>query len=250
MVAVASRANISAPTIPQTKLLLGKESPEGLAARLVTGTKLADPAVRKALWEGGQAAIDASTDPMIVYARSLDANDRALQKRYDDDGRRAADRGPGQARRRALRRLRRHASIPTRPSRCASATARSPAGWSAARWCRPAPRSAAPSTARPAPRRSTCRQAFIANRAKIDANATYDFVTTNDIIGGNSGSPVIDRQGRVIGAAFDGNIHSLGGNYGYDGTINRTVVVSTAAVQEALEKIYPAPNLVAELKGN
>ena len=91
--------------------------------------------------------------------------------------------------------------------------------------------------------------AFAANRAKIDANTTYDFVTTNDIIGGNSGSPVIDRQGRVIGAAFDGNIHSLGGNYGYDGTINRTVVVSTAAVQEALESIYPAPHLVAELKG-
>ncbi len=53
----------------------------------------------------------------------------------------------------------------------------------------------------------------------------------------------------MIGAAFDGNIHSLGGNYGYDGTINRTVVVSTDAIQEALEKIYPAPALVAELKG-
>ena len=91
--------------------------------------------------------------------------------------------------------------------------------------------------------------AYAANRAKIDPKVAYDFVTTNDIIGGNSGSPVIDKQGRVIGAAFDGNIHSLGGNYGYDGSINRTVVVSTAAVQEALEKIYPAPNLVAELKG-
>ena len=68
---------------PQTQLLLGKESPEGLADRLVRGTKLADPAVRKALWDGGQAAIDASTDPMIVYARRIDANDRALQKRYD-----------------------------------------------------------------------------------------------------------------------------------------------------------------------
>ena len=77
---------------------------------------------------------------------------------------------------------------------------------------------------------------------------TYDFVTTNDIIGGNSGSPVIDRDGTVIGAAFDGNIHSLGGNYGYDGTMNRTVAVSTAAVQEALETIYPAPALVAELR--
>ena len=53
----------------------------------------------------------------------------------------------------------------------------------------------------------------------------------------------------MIGTAFDGNIHSLGGNYGYDGTINRTVAVSTGAIQEALEKIYPAPLILAELKG-
>ncbi len=90
---------------------------------------------------------------------------------------------------------------------------------------------------------------FVRNQARIDRKATYDFVTTNDIIGGNSGSPVVDRQGRVIGAAFDGNIHSLGGNYGYDGTLNRTVVVSAAAVDEALRNIYPAPALLAELKG-
>ena len=86
-------------------------------------------------------------------------------------------------------------------------------------------------------------------QAGSTAAATYNFVTTNDIIGGNSGSPVVDRNGAVIGAAFDGNIHSLGGNYGYDATLNRTVVVSTDAVQEALEKIYPAPALVAELRG-
>ena len=90
-------------------------------------------------------------------------------------------------------------------------------------------------------------QAFVARREAIDPSVTYDFVTTNDIIGGNSGSPVIDREGTVIGAAFDGNIHSLGGNYGYDGTLNRSVSVSTAAVQHALETIYPAPALVAEL---
>ena len=90
---------------------------------------------------------------------------------------------------------------------------------------------------------------FTAAKNKINPVTAFDFVTTNDIIGGNSGSPVIDRAGTVIGAAFDGNIHSLGGNYGYDGSLNHTVVVSTAAVQEALEKIYPAPNLVAELRG-
>ena len=69
---------------PQTKLLLGKESPEGLAARLVAGTKLADPAVRKTLWDGGQAAINASTDPMIVYARGIEANDRRLITIHDE----------------------------------------------------------------------------------------------------------------------------------------------------------------------
>ena len=89
---------------------------------------------------------------------------------------------------------------------------------------------------------------FVTARGKIDANTVYDFTTTNDIIGGNSGSPVIDKSGAVIGAAFDGNIHSLAGNYGYDGSNNRTVVVSTDAIEEALEKIYPAPALVAELK--
>ena len=91
--------------------------------------------------------------------------------------------------------------------------------------------------------------AFAANQARIDKRVVYDFVTTNDIIGGNSGSPVIDKAGTVIGAAFDGNIHSLGGDYGYDPVLNRTVAVSTAAVQEALETIYPAPWLARELAG-
>jgi V8-like Glu-specific endopeptidase len=232
---------------PQTRLLLGKESPEGLAARLVSGTKLADPVVRKALWDGGQAAIAASTDPMIVYARSLDANDRALQKRYDNE----VD-APLTAAQAQLADAR-FAALGDTVYPDATFTLRisygKVAGWT--------------ERGKPVPTRTTLGgtfdratgaspfdlpPGFIANKARIDPKATYDFVTTNDIIGGNSGSPVVDRQGRVIGAAFDGNIHSLGGNYGYDGTINRTVVVSTAAVQEALENIYPAPNLVAELK--
>ena len=233
---------------PQTKILLGKESPEGLAARLVGGTKLADPAVRKALWEGGQAAINASQDPMIVYARSIDANDREIQKRFDaevDAPLTAAQAKLADARFAAygdtaypdatftLRIS--YGKVAGWPERGKMVPTRTTLGGTFDRATGAAPFDLPP--------------AFIANRAKIDANATYDFVTTNDIIGGNSGSPVVDRQGRVIGAAFDGNIHSLGGNYGYDGSINRTVVVSTEAVQEALENIYPAPHLVAELKG-
>ena len=233
---------------PQTRLLLGKESPEALAARLVGGTKLADPAVRKALWDGGQKAILASTDPMIVYARSLDANDRALQKRYD-----AEVDGPLTAAQAKLADAR-FAAYGATQYPDATFTLRvsygKVAGWR--------------ERGRQVPTRTylggtfdratgaepfDLPRAFVANRAKIDRSATYDFVTTNDIIGGNSGSPVIDRSGAVIGAAFDGNINSLGGNYGYDGSINRTVAVSTDAIQEALEKIYPAPALVAELKG-
>ena len=233
---------------PQTRLLLGRESPEGLTERLVAGTRLADPAVRKALWEGGQAAINASKDPMIVYARKVDANDRALQKRYDAEvdapltaaGAKLADA--------------RFAAFGDTVYPDATFTLRisygKVAGWR--------------ENGRDVPIRTTLGgtfdratgaepfdlpRAFAANQRRIDKTATYDFVTTNDIIGGNSGSPVIDRSGAVIGAAFDGNIHSLGGNYGYDGSMNRTVVVSTEAVQEALEKIYPAPALVAELRG-
>ncbi len=90
-------------------------------------------------------------------------------------------------------------------------------------------------------------KAYAAKKDQLDLTTTFDFVTTNDIIGGNSGSPVIARDGSVIGAAFDGNIHSLGGNFGYDPALNRTVVVSTAAVQQALTTVYPAPGLVREL---
>jgi hypothetical protein len=233
---------------PQTKLLLGKESPEGLAARLVNGTRLADPAVRKALWDGGQAAIDASTDPMIVYARSIDANDRAIQKRFDAEV--DAPLTAAQAKLADARFAAYGDSVYPDATFTLRISYGKVAGWI--------------ERGRQVPTRTVMGgtfdratgaepfdlpPAYAANRARIDPNTAYDFVTTNDIIGGNSGSPVIDRQGRVIGAAFDGNIHSLGGNYGYDGSINRTVVVSTAAVQEALEKIYPAPNLVAELKG-
>ncbi|UUR07528.1 S46 family peptidase [Sphingomonas glaciei] len=233
---------------PQSKLLLGRESPEALAARLVTGTKLADPAARKALLDGGAAAIAASTDPMIVYARSLDPNARALQKRYD-----AEVDAPLTAARARLADAR-FAVYGDSNYPDATFTLRisygKVQGWN--------------ERGTPVPTRTVMGgtfdratgaepfdlpPAFAANQARINKNVTYDFVTTNDIIGGNSGSPVIDRAGTVIGAAFDGNIHSLGGNYGYDGTLNRTVVVSTAAVQEALEKIYPAPNLVAELRG-
>jgi hypothetical protein len=231
----------------QTKLLLGKESPEGLAARLVKGTKLADPAYRKALWDGGKAAIAASTDPMIVYARRIDPNARTLEQKFDelvDAPVTAAQSKLADARFAAYgNALYPDATFTLRISygrvqgwneRGTMVPTRTLIGGTYERATGAYPFDLAP--------------AFVRNRARIDMSVPYDFVTTNDIIGGNSGSPVIDRAGNVIGAAFDGNIHSIGGNYGYDPALNRTVVVSTAAVEEALKHIYPAPALLAELK--
>lgn len=231
---------------PETKLLLGKESPEALAQRLVSGTRLADPDYRKQLWEGGKAAINASTDPMIVYARSLDANDRKLQAQYD-----AQYDAPVTAAQAKLADAR-FAVYGDSIYPDATFTLRISYG-KVAGWLERGQMVATRTHIGGAFDRATGAQpfllarAFTANEARIDKGVTYDFVTTNDIIGGNSGSPVIDRSGAVIGAAFDGNIHSLAGNYGYDGSDNRTVVVSTAAVEEALKHIYPDPALLAEL---
>jgi hypothetical protein len=231
---------------PQTKLLLGKESPEALAERLVRGSKLADPAVRKALWEGGTAAIAASTDPMIVYARRIDPNARRLEKLYD-----AQYDAPVTAAQAKLSDAR-FAAYGATQYPDATFTLRISYG-KVAGWMERGKMVPFATTMGGAFERATGAQpfkladAFKTNEARIDKSTTYDFVTTNDIIGGNSGSPVIDRGGAVIGAAFDGNIHSLGGNYGYDPELNRTVVVSTAAIEEALKHIYPAPALLAEL---
>ena len=231
---------------PDSQLLLGKESPEALAERLVGGTRLADPAVRKQLWEGGLAAIRASRDPMIQYALKLEPRQRALKQAFDAQyaaplalaGARLADA--------------RFAAYGDSLYPDATFTLRISYG-KVQGWEERGRQVPFQTTLGGTFERATGAEpfdlpsAFGANEARIDKTVTYDFVTTNDIIGGNSGSPVIDRNGAVIGAAFDGNIHSLGGNYGYDGTLNRTVAVSTAAVQEALETIYPAPALVKEL---
>ena len=86
-------------------------------------------------------------------------------------------------------------------------------------------------------------------QSKLDPKTVFNISSDNDIIGGNSGSPLIDAKGEVIGAIFDGNIHSLGGDFYFDPMLNRAVSVSTAAITEALTKIYGQNALVLELTG-
>ena len=230
----------------QTKLLLGKESPEGIAARLVNGTRLADPAVRKALWEGGAAAVAASTDPMIVYARRLDDNQRRLQTLYDE----RYD-GPVTAARAKLADARFAAfgdSVYPDATFSLRITYGKVGGWVEngkktdyrTRFAGAFDRATGADPFALAP-------AFLTRRAAIDEAGALDFIYAADTIGGNSGSPVIDRNGAVIGANFDRNIHGLRNDYAYDLTMARSIAVSTAAVEQALKSIYPAPALLAEL---
>jgi len=88
-----------------------------------------------------------------------------------------------------------------------------------------------------------------ASRDKLDLSTPLDFVTTNDIIGGNSGSPVVNRDGELVGLVFDGNIESLAGDFVYDGAKNRTVAVHSSGMIEGLRKLYGADALADELQG-
>jgi hypothetical protein len=91
-------------------------------------------------------------------------------------------------------------------------------------------------------------QRWVDGRTKLDLSTPMDFVTTNDIIGGNSGSPVINKNAEIVGLVFDGNIESLAGDFVYDGTKNRTVAVHTGAMMEAMRKLYGASALADEIE--
>jgi hypothetical protein len=86
-------------------------------------------------------------------------------------------------------------------------------------------------------------------RAALEPTTPYNLVTTNDIVGGNSGSPLINAKGELVGLVFDGNIQSLPGYFVYEGDVNRAVSVDVRGMREALEKVYKADALVAELTG-
>jgi hypothetical protein len=86
-------------------------------------------------------------------------------------------------------------------------------------------------------------------RARLDPDTPMNVATTNDIIGGNSGSPLINREGEVVGLIFDGNLPSLGGDYGYEPATNRAVALHGAAILEGLDKVYGASRLVQEIRG-
>jgi hypothetical protein len=232
---------------PDVKALLGKDSPENLAHTLVAGTRLADPVLRQALFDGGMAAVRASDDPLIRYVLAHDTAGRAQLALY-----KAKVDGPITAAQARLTQAR-FAVYGDTLYPDATFTLRLSYG-TVGSWDEPGRAPIAPLThiaglydrSSPQPPYQLPPR-WIAAQSTIDTQATLDFSTSNDVTGGNSGSPVIAADGSVIGALFDGNIHSLGGNFGYDPALNRSVAVSTQAVEAELKSVYPAPHLLAEL---
>jgi hypothetical protein len=234
------------PDDPTVRRLLATESPDSLAHKLVTGSKLGDADERMRLWKGGAAAVEASHDPMIELARSVDPEARALRKRQEDEVD-AVTEVAGEAIAKA-----RFAEFGTSVYPDATFTLRLNVG-TVQGWDENGTAVAPFTQLGRIFERATGKAPFALPgswekaRAALDPATPFNLSTNNDIVGGNSGSPLIDASGRIVGLIFDGNIHSISGAYWFDAAQNRAVAVDTAAIREALTKVYRAGRLADEL---
>jgi len=227
--------------------LLAKESPAELARRVVTGSKLADPALRMSLWKGGSAAVAASGDPLIELWRSVDPEARAVRKLYED-GVEAPERNATERLARA-----RFAALGTSVYPDATFTLRlnygTVQGWKEngtpvepfTRLSRAFERATGADPFR-------IPDSWQRVKDKLDLNTPFNLSTNSDIVGGNSGSPLINARGELVGLLFDGNIHSISGDFWFDVEKNRAIAVHPAIMREALSKVYGADALLGELK--
>jgi hypothetical protein len=231
---------------PRVRALLGTESPEALAARVIRNTTLANPQVRRSLWQGGLAAIQASTDPLVRYVLSIQEPTRAVRRAWEESVQAPTDR--------ASERLAdaRFAVYGDRVYPDATGTLRlsygrvegsnvpgqrfGPFTTFAGLWDRAtgqAPFDVAPK--------------LLAAKNRIDPATVLDMAVSSDTIGGSSGSPAINAKGEMIGANFDSTVLTQRSAYGYDRDVNRSIIVTAAAVTTVLKDVYGMQRLVEEL---
>lgn len=234
---------------PVVLAALAGKSPSVRAAELVSGTVLMDLAAREALLDGGQAAVDASSDPLIALARALDAEARALRKRWEDEV--SSVEREAYAQIAAAKFAVEGESVypdATFTLRLAYGPVKgysengadvAPYTTTSGLWQRHADREGAEGFDLP--------QRWLDKQDALDPDTPFNFVATPDIIGGNSGSPTINAEGEVVGLIFDGNLQSLTGNFAYTDQQARATSVDSRIILEALEKVYEARELVSEL---
>ena len=231
------------------KQVLDGKTPEARANELISGTKLKDPEYRKEVAKGGQAAIASSTDPMIVVAREIDAKAREARKRYESEVT-GVERTNYAKIARAL-----FETEGTKLYPDATFTLR--LSYGAVEGYMENGKKVAPFTTLGGlyARSDQFKQQFPYNlpprwtekKSAVNLNTPFNFVSTNDIIGGNSGSPTINQNGELVGLIFDGNIQSLVGDFMYDGSVNRAISVDSRGMLEVLKKIFGANEIAAEL---
>ena len=234
------------PDHPVVRKLMSKESPDALATRLIAETQLNDANFRKRLWQGGKTAVGASHDPMIELARSIDVEARAIRRQYEDEVEAPVARASEKI---AAARFKAYGTN-TYPD--ATFTPRLNYG-TVEGWVENGA-SVPPFThLERAFERATGTSPFkipdswMRVKAQLDLSTPFCISTSNDIVGGNSGSPLIDADGKIVGLLFDGNIYSIAGRYWFKPENNRAIAVHPAIIREALEKVYGAKELLTEL---
>jgi Peptidase S46 len=230
------------------KVLAGK-SPRERAAELVRGSKLADVAYRKQLADSGASAIAASNDTMLVLARLVDPAARKVRKTYEDD--------VDEPQRQAYGKISKARFALYGDTVYPDATFTLRLAFGTVKGYTEGEQQVPPwTTIAGAYRHALAHgsvdpfalpESWLKNKNKLDLTTPMNFVCTADIIGGNSGSPVVNRAGELVGLIFDGNIQSLVLDFAYTDVVARAVSVHSSAIREALRKVYNATELADEL---
>jgi len=231
------------------KQILGGKTPEAKAKEMIEGTKLADVNYRKEVAKGGKEAIASSTDPMIVVARLIDAKAREARKRYESEVTGVERTNYGKIAR---------ALFETEGTKLyPDATFTLRLSYGTVQGYTENGKKIAPFTtlgglfARSDAFKGefpyNLPQRWLDKKAALDLKTPFNFVSTNDIIGGNSGSPTINQNGELVGLIFDGNIQSLVGDFIYDESVNRAISVDSRGMLEILKKVFGANEIAAEL---
>jgi hypothetical protein len=234
---------------PVVKKALDGKTPEARASELIDGTKLKDVAYRKQLASGGVKAIEESTDPMIVLARSIDEQARAVRKRYEVEV---------LSNERASYAKIARAIFETEGTKLyPDATFTLRLSYGAVKGYKENGHEVQPFTNFAGLYKRADEhggkypydlpESWKAKKSALDLSVPFNFVSTNDSTGGNSGSPVFNKDAELVGLIFDGNIQSLVGNFVFDETVNRAVSVDARAMIEALRKVYGANEIADEL---